>query len=181
MALPMVLARMRSLLPFFALLLTGCLGPQLPGPASPEPQFVPEQWFQGRTVGRGEFRKITGGEPDRFGMVIEGRWNGRVLTMHETFVTEEERSSRLWTIRPLGGGRYEGRLTTGRGLAEIRREGDTVTMRYAAQAPLTEGFTARFDQALRLRPDGTVLNVADVRKWGAPVGRSTVVFSKEAR
>lgn len=162
-----------------AVLLTGCLGPRLPGPASPEPRFIPERWFEGRTVGRGEFRPITGGAPDRFDMVIEGRWDGRVLTMQETFVTKEERATRVWTIRPLGEGRYEGRLSSGPGLADIRAQGDTVTMRYVARAPLSEGFTARFDQALRLRPDGTVLNVADVRKFGFPVGRSTVVFSKE--
>lgn len=172
---------MRRLLPSIlsSLVLAGCLGPGLPGPPGPEPRFTPEQWFQGRTVGRGEFRRLVGGAQSRFTMTIDGRWDGRVLLMDETFVSEEGRWNRLWTITPLGGGRYEGRLTTGRGAAEIRTDGDTVFMRYAAEAPLVgRPFTASFDQALRLRPDGTVLNVADVRKWGLPIGRSTVVFTK---
>jgi len=175
---PLVLDGVKRLPPLLAVLLAGCLGPALPGPPSPEPRFTPERWFQGRTVGQGEFRRITGGGPRRFSMVIEGRWDGRTLLMDETFTTAEGRWNRLWTIRPLGGGRYEGRLTTGRGLADIRAEGDTVRMRYRAEAPLSDGFVAGFDQALRLRPDGTVLNVADVSKWGLPVGRTTVVFRK---
>ncbi len=159
--------------------LSACLGPGLPGPPEPQPRFTPEQWFQGRTVGRGEFRRVAGGVQSRFTMIIDGRWDGRVLLMDETFVSEEGRWNRLWTIRPLGGGRYEGRLTTGQGSAEIRTDGNTVFMRYTAAAPLVDRrFTAHFDQALRLRADGTVLNVADVRKWGVPIGRSTVVFKK---
>lgn len=172
---------MTRLLPLLllALLLAGCLGPPLPGPASPEPRFTPEQWFQGRTVGWGEFRRAIGGRPSRFDMTIDGRWDGRELTMVETFISPDGRWTRVWTIRPLGDGRYEGRLTTGKGLAAIRAEGDTVFMDYLAQAPLTERpFNARFRQVLRLRPDGTVLNVADVRWRGAPLGRTTVVFSK---
>jgi hypothetical protein len=122
---------------------------------------------------------VVGGVQSRFTMTIEGRWDGGVLLMDETFISEKGRWNRLWTIRPVGGGRYEGRVSSGEGRAEIRAEGDTVFMRYTAAAPLVDRpFTASFDQALRLRPDGTVLNVADVRKWGAPIGRSTVVFSK---
>jgi hypothetical protein len=52
-------------------------------------------------------------------------------------------------------------------------------MDYVANAPLVErSFPARFRQSLRLRPDGTVLNVADVHKFGVRIGRSTVVFRK---
>lgn len=161
------------------LFVAGCLGPQMAGSPSPEPRFTPEQWFQGRTAGSGEFRRVVGGAPSRFAMTIDGDWDGRVLTMEETFISDEGRWVRVWTIRPLGGGRYQGRLTSGRGLADIRVDGDTVFMDYAAETPLTERpFVARFSQALRLRPDGTVLNVADVSRWGAPLGRTTVVFSK---
>ena len=148
-------------------------------PAEDGPPFVPERWFQGRTTGSGEFRRTIGGVQSRFEMVIEGGWDGRVLTMDETFVTRKGRWNRVWTITRLDGGRYEGRLTTGHGPATITVAGDTVRMHYRADAPLLERpFTARFEQTLRLRPDGTVLNVADVYKWGIKVGRSTVVFRK---
>lgn len=141
--------------------------------------FTPEQWFQGRTIGQGEFRRTFGGLQSRFDMVIEGGWDGRVLTMDETFTSRKGRWNRIWTITRLADGRYEGRLTTGRGPAVITAEGDTVRMRYAAAAPLLDkSFPVRFDQTLRLRPDGTVLNVADVYKWGVRIGRSTVVFRK---
>lgn len=168
--------------PFLAALVVaaGCA----PAPARTErrsePQFVPEQWFQGRTLGRGEFRRTVGGVQSRFDMVIQGGWDGRALTMDETFTTPEGRWNRVWTITPTGPGTYLGRLTTGRGPAEITAHGDTVRMRYRAEAPLLERpFTARFEQTLQLRPDGTVLNIADVYKWGLRIGRSTVVFRKD--
>ncbi|MBW3618219.1 MAG: DUF3833 domain-containing protein [Proteobacteria bacterium] len=168
---------------FLALALAGACA-QPPAPTRSEPRFVPEQWFQGRTVGRGEFRRSLGGSPSRFDMVIDGAWNGRVLTMDETFsrpagAARPGRWNRVWTITPTGRQSYLGELTTGHGPAEITAEGDTVTMRYRADAPLVERpFPARFEQTLRLRPDGTVLNTADVYKWGVRIGRTTVVFRK---
>lgn len=160
------------------LLLAGC-APAAPPAAASGPEFVPEQWFVGRTVGRGEFRRTIGGIQSRFDVVIEGARDGRVLTMDETFTTPEGRWNRVWTITRLTDGRYEGRLTTGYGPAAIAAAGDTVTMRYRADAPLLERpFAARFEQRLRLRADGTVLNTADVYKFGVRIGRSTVVFRK---
>jgi hypothetical protein len=130
-------------------------------------------------VGRGEFRRVIGGVQSRFDMVIEGDWDGQALTMDETFTSPKGRWNRVWTITPTAPGTYVGGLTTGRGPAEITAGGDTVRMRYRAAAPLLDRpFEVRFDQSLQLRPDGTVLNVADVYKWGVRIGRSTVVFRK---
>jgi hypothetical protein len=159
--------------------LAACAPTPRPPVAAGGPAFVPERWFQGRTEGRGEFRRALGGRPSRFDMVLEGRWDGGTLTMDETFVSPEGRWNRVWTITKLGDGRYLGRLSTGQGPAEITAAGDTVRLRYRADAPLTgRPFAARFEQTLRLRPDGTVLNTADVYKWGVRIGRSTVVFRK---
>lgn len=168
-----------KLVPFLLMgLLAGCAqAPLAPGAAGAA--FVPEQWFQGRTVGQGEFRRAVGGVQSRFDMVIEGGWDGRALTMDETFVSPKGRWNRVWTITPTGPATYAGRLTTGHGSAVITRAGDTVRMRYRADAPLLKRpFAARFDQTLRLRPDGTVLNIADVYKFGLRIGRSTVIFRK---
>lgn len=161
------------------LTLAACTPPAAPRAQADAPAFVPEQWFQGRTVGRGEFRRSFGGRPTRFTMVIQGDWDGRVLTMDETFNSDRGRWNRLWTITKLDGGRYTARLTTGHGPGEVTTAGDTVRMRYRAAAPLVERpFAARFEQSLQLRPDGTVLNIADVYKFGVRIGRSTVVFRK---
>ena len=161
-----------------ALVFAAACAPTPPTPRT-TPRFVPEQWFQGRTVGQGEFRRSFGGAPSGFAMVIDGAWNGRVLTMDETFTKPGGRWNRVWSITPTGPDAYVGELTTGHGPAEITLEGDTVRMRYRADAPLVDRpFPARFEQTLRLRPDGTVLNTADVYKWGVRIGRTTVVFRK---
>lgn len=172
--------RLPFLLATAAVFLTGCLGPSPIGAdAGTGPRFVPEQWFAGRTVGRGEFRRVIGGAPTRFTMVVDGAWDGRALTLDETFRSRGGRWNRVWTIRRADDGRYVGALTTGRGPAAIRAAGSTVEMDYRSETPLVDRpFVAQFDQQLRLRPDGTVLNVADVYKWGVPIGRTTVVFSK---
>ena len=184
----MVLPRMETAAPTLraavlalasSLALAACAPAAAPPAAVAGPAFAPEQWFQGRTEGRGEFRRVLGGTPGRFDMTIQGGWDGRVLTMHETFRSPHGRWDRVWTITKDAGGRYAGRVSTGQGPAEITAAGDTVRMRYRAEAPLVQGpFAARFEQTLRLRPNGTVLNTADVYKWGLRIGRSTVVFRK---
>lgn len=171
---------MGKTVPFLAaaLMAVACAPARLPA-VSEGPAFTPEQWFQGRTVGQGEFRRTFGGVQSRFDMAIQGGWDGRVLTMDETFTSGDGRWNRVWTITKLAEGRYATRLTTGHGPGTVTAAGNIVHMRYRADAPLLERpFAARFDQTLELRPDGTVLNVADVYKWGLRIGRSTVVFRK---
>jgi len=178
-------------LPFLTLLalvttmLSGCSSASPWRDAKPQPEFIPERFFDGRTVGRGEFRRILGGKPTPFDMVIEGRWRDGVLTMEETFTSDKGRWRRVWTISPEGtssGGirTFNARLTSStHPFIALGSRGDTVWMGYNACAPLAKGcFAARFDQTLRLRPDGTVLNIADVYKFGVRIGRSTVVFHK---
>ena len=161
-----------------SLLLSACASTEAAsGPSGPE--FVPERWFAGTTRGEGVFRRLGARADTRFSMVIEGATDGELLTMDETFTTPKGRWNRVWTIRKTGERTYAAALTTGEGPITVEREGDTVRMRYRAQAPLVDRrFVARFEQRLQLRPDGTVLNTADVYKYGIRVGRSTVVFRK---
>lgn len=173
--------------PLLALLLLGACAFEAPRPR-PEPRLLPEQWFIGRTLGTGEFRPLVG-KPTPFEMVVEGRRVGDALVMEETFATADGGPwRRTWTITPNtregAAAAYSLRLTTSprdpAGTASA--EGDLVLMDYVANAPLVKRpFPARFRQSLRLRPDGTVLNVADVHKYGLRIGRSTVVFRKADR
>ena len=113
-------------------------------------------------------------------MVIESVWADGVLTMDETFTSDKGRWRRVWTIRRTGPETYAAQLTTGRGVGAVVRSGDTVHMLYRAEAPLVgRRFVARFDQRLRLMPDGTVANTAEVSKYGLRIGRSTVLFRRE--
>jgi len=142
-------------------------------------ELVPETWFAGSVVGEGVFHRLDRGADIPFTMVIDSAWDGTVLTMDESFISAKGRWRRVWTIRRTGELSYAARLSTGDGPGAVERAGDTVRMRYRARTPLVERpFVARFDQRLRLRPDGTVLNTADVYKFGVRIGWSTVVFRR---
>jgi hypothetical protein len=173
--------------PLLALLLLGACALEPSARPQAEPRFEPEQWFLGRTFGTGEFRPLLG-KPSEFRMVVEGRREGQALIMEETFTTAEGGAwRRTWTIthstEPANGTStaYDLQLTTSPRdpAGSATAEGDLVRMDYLANAPMVKRpFPARFRQSLRLRPDGTVLNIADVHKYGVRVGRSTVVFRK---
>ena len=163
------------------LTLTACAAVE-PRPVRRQAELVPECWFVGTVEGAGVFRRVGSGHDAPFSMLIKGAWDGEVLTMDETFISTKGRWRRVWTIRPTGERTYEARVTTGRGSSVVQRRGGAVHMRYAARTPLVDpGFVAQFDQRLRLMPDGSVLNTAQVRKFGLPIGATTVIFQRRRR
>jgi hypothetical protein len=151
-----------------AVALAGC-GSAAPAPelARSTPLFRAEQFFAGRTEGRGSLKIIF---KDAQAVRVEGQGraeaDGTLVLDQIVRRGTEKPQRRQWRIRPAGNGRYEGTLTdaTDRVRGEVR--GNLFHLRY----PMKGGVTA--EQWIYLQPDGrTALNRMRITKLGVTVGR----------
>ncbi|MGE5723185.1 MAG: DUF3833 family protein [Sphingomonadales bacterium] len=155
---------MRILLLPVALLLAGfSFVPPHHDLAAGAPVFVPEDFFIGRTVGKGEIRGAFSGRTavDEQGV---GRVDGDgtlVLDQHVQRAGHPP-EQRQWRIRKTGAGRYAGTLTDARGPVTAEVNGNCLHLRYT----IAKGNLAA-DQYLYLQAGGRVaINRMTVRRFG---------------
>lgn len=141
--------------------------------------LVLETFFEGRTIAQGSFSAINGTRRS-FDVVLNGRWNGRVLTLVEDFhFADGEKDRKTWRFEKLGDGRYRGTREDVRGDTQVSVKGGTATFSYLVDLdPGPDENLVRFHDTMVLRRDGTVLNTALVTKYGIPVARSRVEFRR---
>lgn len=155
------------------LALGGCAhAPELP-PASGTTPLLLEGFFAGRTQGFGVFTNTWTGEERSFEVTIEGRWDGRTLTLVEVFVyADGEIDRKTWVLAKNGDGTYTGTREDVVGEALAFRDGLTMRLEYEVLLGTGDDATeVRFKDVLGLNPDGTLTNLAVVSKWGFQVGR----------
>lgn len=162
--------RLRLLAPLLALGLGGCLS-ALPISAFEQsrPELRPEAFFLGETRGNGVLQ-TGGGRPSRtFQVISRGRAAGDdgITVEQEIRWNDGEVDRRSWTMRPVGAGRYEGRLSDAAGPVTAEASGNALRLRYLLRNP---GVT--MEQWLYLQPDGrTVFNEGTVRAFGIVAAR----------
>lgn len=163
-----------------SVLLAGCAAmPSAPVPQR-GPRFAPERFFAGRTFSSGVFENVAGKPRERFRTVAHGRLRGDVLTLRQKFTFENGRTQeRLWQIRRVGNGEYEGVANDVVGVARGRATGNTFRFRYTvALKPGNPLFNVRLDQVMTLRVDGVLENRAVISKLGVKVSEVTEQFRR---
>lgn len=164
---------------FAAILLSVAALGWTPLASAADGQFLLEDYFRGRTVAEGSFRAING-VSRRFTVDLDGRWNGRTLTLVEDFVYEDgERDRKTWRFTKTSDTTYVGTREDVVGQTEVTVEGDTARFSYQVYlAPETRENLVTFYDRMMLRQDGTVINRATVTKWGLPVAWTQVDFRR---
>ena len=77
---------------------------------SSSPEFILEEYFQGKTEASGIFEDRFGVVRKQFVVSIVGAWDGRFLILDESFVySDSTREKRLWHIEKVGLDQYEGK------------------------------------------------------------------------
>ncbi len=173
------------LLPFLVLL-TACTGkPSLDDPQLGNQDLNLEEFFQGRTVAKGQFQDIFGTVRRRFDVVIDGRWDGSVLTLTEDFVYEDGATERrVWSLEKTGSETWEGTAPGVIGTATGEERGDTFNWRYTIDLPIpsadgsVERLRVAFDDWMWLMSDDRLLNKAYVKRYGVDIGEVNIWFEK---
>lgn len=145
------------------------------------PEFVLEEYFDGKTVAYGVFENRSGEIINQFKVTVVGSVDNNVLTLDEDFVYMNGKvDKRLWKINILPNGHYEGRTNGVIGIAKGQRSGNAFNWTYIFDLPVKDtSYKLKFDDWMFLQDDGVVINRAYVTKWGFNVGSVTLAFHKK--
>jgi hypothetical protein len=142
-----------------------------------------EGYFTGTTHGSGAFNSWIAGVDRAFELTAEGYWDGTTLTLVEDFhFADGARERKTWRFVRTGEGTYIGTREDVVGEAVVTTDDGQIRMTYDLDLPRADGSTIRlhFRDIIERQRDGTVLNTARVTKFGLPIARVEVVFSKPA-
>ncbi|MEP3045804.1 MAG: DUF3833 family protein [Roseibium sp.] len=154
-----------------------------PGQALAAKPLVLEEFFKGRTIGKGVFESKIAGVNRAFTVYLKGTWNPKTSTLRlrEDFVYDDgERDTKTWFFEKLASGNYIGQRADVKGPA-IVRVGDDGALRftYVAEVPTEKSsILLRFNDTLEQIDRKTVRNTAHVVKSGFPVGTVTLTFTR---
>lgn len=145
------------------------------------PEFILEDYFNGKTVAYGVFENCTGKVISQFKVNITGSVDKGVLTLDEDFIYNNGKiDKRHWTIKILPDGYYEGTTNGVIGTANGRRSGNAFNWTYIFDLPVgNTSYKLKFDDWMFLQEDGVMINRAYVTKWGLNFGSVTLSFYKE--
>jgi len=138
--------------------------------------LVLESFFAGRTEGDGVFVNSWTQSERRFHVIIDGVWDGNVLTLSESYAYADGlREQKIWCLQQSATGAFTGAYDDTVGPANIWSEGAIVRLQYKLKLA---GIALDFDETMALRDDGSVIDEARVSKWGVTVGRLEVVMRR---
>lgn len=137
-------------------------------------------FLEGSVTAIGLFEDRFGRIRRRFRVDMEGRWQGSEFVVDEQFTYDDgEKETRVWTIRPEGGGRFSAETADCVGEAVGTCSTDQTTMRYKFRLRLKErDLVVDFDDRVYRMDDHRAINRASVRKWGIRLGEVTIYFER---
>ncbi|MBM3511819.1 MAG: DUF3833 domain-containing protein [Alphaproteobacteria bacterium] len=148
--------------------------------AATTPRFRPEQYFAGRGQATG-FLQYRSGHPRRsFLLDIAGRYDGRTIVLDEVFrFGDGGVLERAWRFTRHDEHRYEATGDNVVGTARGACYGCALFLSYDIALEVRgKRRVVHFDDRLYLQPNGTVINVAVITKFGIKVGGLTAFFQR---
>jgi Protein of unknown function (DUF3833) len=166
------------------LLLGGCASTNITQFNAAKPELVLEDYFNGRTTATGLFEDRFGKIRRQFTVEINGHIEGDTLILDEDFTySDGEKQRRIWRLKKLGKGRYEGRAHDVDGIALGELRGNAFNFRYAIDLKVgtqkdgsAKTWRVKFNDWMFLQPNGVILNRAYVSRWGVQIGSVTLSF-----
>jgi Protein of unknown function (DUF3833) len=141
--------------------------------------FRLEEYFAGNTIATGHFGAINGVSRS-FKVNLLGRWNGKVFSLREDFrYADGEKDRKTWRFTKTGQTTYRGTREDVVGDTEVTISGQTAHFTYLVNLePNGKANIVRFHDRMAVQPDGSMINDALVTKFGFPVARTHVVFTR---
>jgi len=160
--------------------LSGCSTMKVDQYIDEKPELDLFEFFKGTTYAQGQFQDRSGVVLRRFSVDINGVIDGDTLTLDEQFLYNDgETQQRIWKITRVDQGRYIGRADDVIGEAKGESAGNALNWRYTLDLPYNDSsIHVKFDDWMFLQSDTTMINRAEVSKWGFSVGEVTLFFNK---
>lgn len=151
---------------------------------SETPRLSLESYFNGPLEAHGMVSDRSGKVTRRFVVKLVGRWQGDEGVLEEDFVwSDGEIQRRVWKLKRVGEGRYEGRADDVEGVAIGEVAGNAFRMKYVLQVPVGTGekrkvYSINVDDWMYLIDERVMLNRSVMSKFGFKVGEVTLSFLK---
>lgn len=160
--------------------LLGCGGPEIQQFANTKPKLVLEDYFYGKTKGWGMFHDRNGNVKRQFVVEIDGTWDGSTLVLDEKFsYPDGTNDGRVWTIKKLADGSYEGRAADVDGPAQGTTAGQALRWSYHLMLKVDDStWRVHMDDWMYLQPDGVLINRTVMSKLGLELGTLSLFFIK---
>ena len=110
-----------------------------------------------------------------------GTWSDNVGTLTENFdYYDGQKQQRIWTIKKLENGQYEGTAFDILGKAIGRTEGNAVQWNYIMDLPVGDAtYRIRFDDWMWVLNDNVLINRSYLKKFGFTVAELTIFMQKQ--
>ena len=163
-----------------ALALSACAGPQISDYAAETPVLDLRTYFAGTVDAWGVFTDRSGRVVKRFTVVIDCQWQGDEGVLDEAFTySDGTLQRRVWRLKALPNGRYEGRADDVVGMATGQTKGNAFQWQYTLALPVDgKVWEVQFDDWMFLMNDRVMLNKAVMSKLGVTLGEVTLSFSR---
>ena len=163
-----------------ALALSACAGPQIADYAAETPVLDLRKYFTGTVDAWGIFTDRSGRVVKRFTVVIDCQWQGDEGVLDEAFTySDGTLQRRVWRLKALPNGRYEGRADDVVGMATGQTKGNAFQWQYTLALPVDGTvWQVQFDDWMYLMNDRVMLNKAVMSKLGVTLGEVTLSFSR---
>jgi len=165
------------------LLVTGCSSMNINEYAGTKPEFKLFDYFAGKTYAMGQFQDRSGKVIRRFTVDITGTVSkdNKHITLDEQFVYDDgEKQQRIWKITETSPHHFIGLADDVIGKAVGESVGNALNWRYVLDLPYKDGtIKVNFDDWMFMHSTHTMINRAQVSKWGFNVGEVTLFFSKQ--
>jgi hypothetical protein len=173
--------RRLALMSLLGLLLASCASaPQPADYANERPQLDLRRYFDGPLLAHGVFTDRAGKVQRRFTVRLLGRWNGNEGVLEEDFdYSDGQKQRRVWHLKALGNGRYEGRADDVVGTAQGEAAGNALRWSYTLKLPVDgKVYEVDFEDWMYLVDEQVMLNKAKMSKFGWHLGDVTLSFQR---
>ncbi len=162
-------------------MLSGCSGNNLDYYKGTTPQADIKEYFNGPIKAWGIVQDHKGRVTRRFDVEMVGKWDGDVGTLTEKFdYYDGKTQERIWTIRKLTDGSYEGTASDIIDKATGKGEGNAVRWSYVMDLPVDDTtYRIRFDDWMWVMNDGVLINRSYLKKFGITVAELTIFMQKQ--
>ena len=173
------------LIPLAGFGLTGCAQMKIEEFNGKTPTLAIEDYFNGQTKAWGVFHDRFGKLKKEFTVTINGTWNPetQTLMLDEDFVySDGTLDKRIWTISKNSDGTYTGTADDVKGVAIGHQSGNAFHWVYELGLEIgkeKKPFYVTMDDWMFLQPDSTVINITNMKKFGARLGTVSIFFRKK--
>ena len=164
------------------ILFTGCTGMKIEDFNNTKPEFIPQEYFNGKLRAYGIVKDRSGKIIRSFKGEMIGSWDKNGIgTLDEFFVYDDgEEMKRVWTLKPIENKKFIATANDIVGESSMIANGNTVMIDYLMRTPYKSStIDLSVQDWLHLQDDGVIINHSKMKKFGFVVGELVITIIKD--